>query len=393
MGTEQDPPATLAMDGPRARLALRLICSLSAGGVGIILLADALNGFSRNFIAIALMFAALAGCAAMSGFRALSRLTAAVFPAVVLAFLVLVLATGSGIHDPTSPAFIVVILVATLFLGKRGAIAYTGLSMLASGIVIGLDILRLLDNPFHSNWGTLVAFWVVTALGGTLLWFLLGELERKTLREAAAASKVLALNEALERRVEEKDFLLRELQHRVKNNLQQLAALVSIDSGAPDEGAESFRRAAERRIQAMADLYDLGSAGDKASEVLIGAYLETVCRSALPQRRAGPLDLDLDPGARAPMDKALLAGLLVAELVSAAQPSAVRLSVREEANGAWIGIELSESSMDIAALIANSGHSLFGILEDELGAAVSIDLEGSRIAATFLLAREGNERG
>ncbi len=91
------------------------------------------------------------------------------------------------------------------------------------------------------------------------------------------------------------------------------------------------------------------------------------------------------------MDKALLAGLLVAELVaSACRPDdgslvCVRLLVGLEASGTRVGIEISGVAANNEILVANSGLGLLGVLEDALGTALSIDAEGRRITASFLL--------
>jgi hypothetical protein len=147
----------------------------------------------------------------------------------------------------------------------------------------------------------------------------------------------------------------------------------------------------------MADLYDLASGGEQVSAVSLGPYLETVCRSALPPRHSCPVELDIDPEARAPMKRALLSGLLVAELVSAAipesgqagaEPVGLRLSVRAVANGTRVGVEIQNAAAAFCAHASHSSLGLLGILEEDLGAAVSVDLESRRIALSFLMTAE-----
>jgi len=225
-------------------------------------------------------------------------------------------------------------------------------------------------------------------------------------------------NASLGASILEKEFLLRELQHRVKNSLQQMAALAAIGpAGGLDGNAAAVGRAVERRIQAMADLYDLCSSEDRINEVVLGRYLETVCRSALPQRSAGPIELDIDPSANASVDHALLAGLLVAELVSTTvtepaiaasvaagatglnsvasadlEPTGLRLSVRSTKDGTKVGIEVWALSAWSIMVLSSPGFCLLGLLEDELGAAVSLDHEERRIALSFILAKADHDR-
>jgi hypothetical protein len=228
-------------------------------------------------------------------------------------------------------------------------------------------------------------------------------LERMASTIQGQFGEISAANATLEEALREKDLLLRELQHRIKNNLQQLAALSSMDSAFKEtEEARSVRRASERRIQVMAELYDLCSNSDSVNEVYLGSFLETVCRLALPQRPALPLELKLDAGATAPMDRALLAGLLVAELVSvtASPTSRISLSVLSselvdgEGGGpgavtsqrvTMVGLEVREIEAKALELFEKEGRGLLGILEDELGAAISMDDPDRRLALSFSL--------
>src|SRR5579864_2996839 len=67
------------------------------------------------------------------------------------------------------------------------------------------------------------------------------------------ASPVLA---ALERQVEEKDTQLRELQHRVKNNLQMITALIRAEAkGIPDQTTGQGYERLAGRVEALGVLY------------------------------------------------------------------------------------------------------------------------------------------
>jgi hypothetical protein len=105
------------------------------------------------------------------------------------------------------------------------------------------------------------------------------------------------------------------------------------------------------------------------------------------------------------MDRALLSGLLIAEIVADPRfanargedegagrkglaPSGMRLSVKSATGGTQIGLELSYPRAGDEATVTNFSNRLLGILEDELGAAVSIDSRERRIAASFFIAAD-----
>jgi two-component sensor histidine kinase len=100
--------------------------------------------------------------------------------------------------------------------------------------------------------------------------------------------------EAYERRVEEKDVLLRELQHRVKNNLQMVAALIRMESrnATDDETEESFSRLAGR-VGALALLYRSLSTDQPAESVDLGTYLSQIASSVMQAHAVEGIRLDL----------------------------------------------------------------------------------------------------
>jgi two-component sensor histidine kinase len=100
--------------------------------------------------------------------------------------------------------------------------------------------------------------------------------------------------EAFERRVEEKDVLLRELQHRVKNNLQMIAALIRMESrnATDDEAEESFSRLAGR-VGALALLYRSLSTDQPAESVDLGTYLSQIASSVMQAHAVEGIRLDL----------------------------------------------------------------------------------------------------
>ena len=90
-----------------------------------------------------------------------------------------------------------------------------------------------------------------------------------------------------------KDVLLRELQHRVKNNLQMITALIRIEARnlPTDESTESFSRLAGR-VNALAVLYDALSQ-DKADDQLdLGAYLGQIAATVMQAHATEGVRLD-----------------------------------------------------------------------------------------------------
>jgi PAS domain S-box-containing protein len=123
--------------------------------------------------------------------------------------------------------------------------------------------------------------------------------------------------EALESRIREKDTLLRELQHRVKNNLQMITALIRLETrndALPDK--KSFERLAGR-VDALAILYQTLSQDEHDEEIDLGVYLSQVASAAMKAHALEGIRLDLKVDTYpVSINVAMPAGLVVNELLT-----------------------------------------------------------------------------
>lgn len=122
----------------------------------------------------------------------------------------------------------------------------------------------------------------------------------------------------LERLVHEKDTLLRELQHRVKNNLQMITALIRLEARAlPDkDAATGFDRLAGR-IEALALLYRSLAEGTTEASVDLGTYLSEVASAVMRAHAVEGISLDLQVDSwPVSLNVAMPAGLVVNELLT-----------------------------------------------------------------------------
>ncbi|MBN1241448.1 MAG: DUF1638 domain-containing protein [Spirochaetales bacterium] len=135
--------------------------------------------------------------------------------------------------------------------------------------------------------------------------------------EAAVAERTREIEvqrEAVAASLREKEAMLKEIHHRVKNNLQIVSSLLHLKMGTLDDPAvrELFSES-ESRIRAMAlvheELYRSGDLG----RVEISDYIERLARSLA---AVGDVELDLDAErAGFPIDAAVPCGLVLNELV------------------------------------------------------------------------------
>ena len=120
--------------------------------------------------------------------------------------------------------------------------------------------------------------------------------------------------------LKEKDALLKEIHHRVKNNLQIIISLLNLQTGyIKDEVTLKAVKDGQSRVRSMALVHEKFYQSDEVSEIDFAGYIEKLCHFLYQsygdktdridvQIKGDKIDLD--------MDTAMPCGLLVNEIVS-----------------------------------------------------------------------------
>lgn len=199
----------------------------------------------------------------------------------------------------------------------------------------------------------------------------------------------------------EKQALLMEVHHRVKNNLQVITSLLRLESGrASEDATRAVLKDMQTRISAMALLHETIYRSESFVALDLSSYLNQLATQFFrAQVRDGSIRLNLDTGGAAQpvaIDQAVTCGLLVSELMTntikhafpagrggevkiglaAAEDGAVRLTVSDD------GVGLPA---DLAARQANSlGLLLVNDLARQLGGSLQTASEGgASFSVTF----------
>ncbi len=124
--------------------------------------------------------------------------------------------------------------------------------------------------------------------------------------------------EALENRIREKDTLLREIQHRVKNNLQMITALIRLEArNLPDNATEKRFDRLAGRMDSLALLYGLLADGIPGDSVDLGVYLSQVASAVMKAHATEGVRLDLKVDTwPVSINVAMPTGLVVNELLT-----------------------------------------------------------------------------
>ena len=135
-----------------------------------------------------------------------------------------------------------------------------------------------------------------------------------------------AVLDELEEKIREKDIQLLELQHRVKNNLQMITALIRLEArGIADRSTrEGFDRLAGR-IEALGLLYRALTASEGEGVIDLGIYLSEIASAVMRAHAVEGIHLDLQVDTwLVSLNVAMPAGLVVNELLTNALKHAFR---------------------------------------------------------------------
>ncbi len=119
----------------------------------------------------------------------------------------------------------------------------------------------------------------------------------------------------------EKEVLLKEVHHRVKNNLQVISSILNLQSSFSDDPATlDILMESQNRIRTMSFVHESLYRTKNFSSIEIGDYIKTLAQNLFHSYQVGPgkigLDFDIDESIYFDLDKAIPCGLIINELVS-----------------------------------------------------------------------------
>lgn len=118
----------------------------------------------------------------------------------------------------------------------------------------------------------------------------------------------------------ERDVLLREVYHRVKNNLQQIDGLIAMESEAvSDPEAAQALAALSGRVRAMGAVHQRLVSSDSVVELSVRGFMSDLCRDIGRSHNLGKRSISLDvqvDDSKIHIERAVIVGLLVNELVT-----------------------------------------------------------------------------
>jgi two-component sensor histidine kinase len=200
----------------------------------------------------------------------------------------------------------------------------------------------------------------------------------------------------------EKEQLLKEVHHRVKNNLQIVSSLLNLQSeNITDEKYLGLIKESQNRINSMALVHEMLYKSKDLSKIELKQYIEKLCSSVnmsySSPEKAIIFDYNIESGIFLAIDMMIPIGLMLNEILS----NSFKYAFPEKKKGV-ISIELTRSKNEIKMKVFDNGiglkknfdikktgslgMQLVQMLGDQIDAGVSVSSDkGTRYEISFTI--------
>jgi two-component sensor histidine kinase len=160
------------------------------------------------------------------------------------------------------------------------------------------------------------------------------------------------------------EVILREFQHRVKNNLQTIVSFLALQRKHASSSEDRNRFVSVmNRVHAIALAQDQLSLKADASNVEFSDYLRALCANIDPQLANVTIEAETDRGALLPLDRAVAAGLIVNELVT----NSLKYAFDEGGGVVRVSFTMSPEEGEALLVVEDNGRGMGPPREGGLG--------------------------
>ncbi|HEX3014719.1 MAG TPA: histidine kinase dimerization/phosphoacceptor domain -containing protein, partial [Methanobacterium sp.] len=206
------------------------------------------------------------------------------------------------------------------------------------------------------------------------------------------------LENELKKSLDEKDLMMKEIHHRVKNNFMIIQSLLQLQSRhIQDKNALEIFRESQNRVKSMAFVHQRLYQHDNLKKVNFGDYPETLAWDIFRSYAINPTQIKLDIDAEEVMldiDTAIPLGLILNELISNSLKHAFpnkngRLMVKSCLKDNKYKLVVSDNGISIPEgleyeKLDSLGLKLIYGLSDQIGGEVKLDTtDGTKFEITF----------
>ncbi len=194
------------------------------------------------------------------------------------------------------------------------------------------------------------------------LMVLLALLLAATIRYASfkhkANQELTAHKQVIEKSLKEKEVLLKEIHHRVKNNLQVVSSLLNLQARTAkgEEQAQALQEG-KNRVKSMALIHRDLYRAENLEGISTGKYIERLCRSLLASYQHSSREIELETDVEdmtLDIDTIIPLGLILNELIT----NSLKYAFDREDPGGKITVGLHRNGEQIDLVVKDNGRGI-----------------------------------
>lgn len=203
----------------------------------------------------------------------------------------------------------------------------------------------------------------------------------------------------LKKSLEEKEVLLKEVHHRVKNNMQVISSILNLQSAyVHDEGLLSILKESQNRIRAMASIHERLYRTKNFSDIRFSEYIKDLAENLVHTYELSKTKIELKCNIEEvflTLNASIPCGLIINELIS----NSLKYAFEDRAEG-LIELSLSKSGELVRLIVQDDGVGipesldieqtdtlglqLVSTLVEQIGGKMKLDItKGSKFIITF----------
>ncbi len=261
---------------------------------------------------------------------------------------ILIIATYSGGINSPALSFLVLFVFFGYLLRKSIGIIWFIVTVVTVIVLYFLEknsynFLNELKNSNFTEFNVLFLFFSIFLLGG-----IFGKLMNKNFLEIKLAKQVIQKNN------DEKTVMLKEIHHRVKNNLQVINSLLSIQSRAvKDDNIKSMFLETQARVVTMARLHEKIYKSNDLKSINVSTHLNNLVNdliSSYQLNKKVSIDIKIDPVYMS-IDTLLPLSLIINELFS----NSLKYAFDDRSNGQLFLKLIKVKDNDYRLIIGDNG--------------------------------------
>lgn len=201
----------------------------------------------------------------------------------------------------------------------------------------------------------LIIIMILVVIILVLLFLRIQERKRRALKLEEQNKKILSQNEFIENALTEKEILLKEIHHRIKNNLQFISNVIAFQgSKSNNEQVKSATKESQSRIEAMSLIHKSLYQSADFSSIKLNEYLTELIEHISKLYSTKGISLQINTNNCAlEMEKAIPLGLIISELVA----NSYKYAFNNRQKG-QIKIEVLQTALGYSLIVEDDGVGL-----------------------------------